>query len=71
MLSYKENFSTASENYNYVCIGESQCLLSHIFFYSKNLVETSGWRKLINENDLSAVLNHAMTRKACEGEDDL
>ena len=38
---------------------------------SNNFVETSARRKLIDKNDLSAVLNHAVTGKACKCEDDI
>ena len=71
MLSYEENLPTAGEDHDYVRIAEPNSQHSHNFFHSKNLVESFSRVEFVNQNDLSAVLDHAMTGKACEGEDDL
>ena len=45
--------------------------MSYILFYSYHFVEAFLFREFIQKNDLSAILNHAMTCKACKGENSL
>ena len=71
MSGDQENFPTAGENHNYVCIEESHSQLSHIFLGSKHLVKAFTRGNLIDKDNLSPILDHAMTRKAWEGKDSL
>jgi hypothetical protein len=61
VLRDQKNFSTASEDHNQVCVWVFLSQKSDIFFNSKDLVETFCGEEFIKKNDLSAVLNHAMT----------
>jgi hypothetical protein len=61
MLSDKEDLPTTSEDHNIVGIAESGGQHSHVFFDSKDLVESFTGDEFIHKNDLSAILNHAMT----------
>ena len=64
MSGDQENFPTAGENHDYVCVEESHCQLSHIFLGSKDLVKAFTRGYLIDEDNLSAILDHAMACNA-------
>ena len=60
-MSHHENFSTASVDYNQICVGVLLSQISDILFDSKDPVETFCGEEFIEKNNLSAILNHAMT----------
>ena len=68
MLSNQENFSAASKDPNLVSVRVLLCQHPDVFFSSIDFVETFFGDKFINKNNLSTILDHAVTSKACEGE---
>ena len=71
MLSNQEDLPTAGKYHYYVRIAESCGQHSHVFFDPKDLIESFGRDELIHKNDLSAILDHAVTGIARERKDSL
>ena len=69
MLCDEENFPATSENSNDVGIGVCLSSSSHILFCTEQLVEAFHFGVFVDEDDLSAILDHTMSRIAEEGED--
>ena len=67
MLGHKENFPTTGENSDDVGVWVAEGSHSHVLFCSEKLVEAFDFGVFVNEDDLSAILDHAMTWKAEEG----
>ena len=61
MSSNKEYLSTAGIDHNYVGIRIKYSRFSHVFFYTDDLVKAFIWSKFIHKNNLSTILDHAMT----------
>ena len=71
MLGNEEDLPTAREDHNYVRIAKSGSQHSHVFFDSKDLVESLTRDEFVHKNDLSAILDHAMAGIATESKDSL
>ena len=71
MLSHKENFPTASENSNNVSILIVPSCKSHLLLSSKKFIEALYFGVFVNEDNLPAILDHAMARIAEKGKDSL
>lgn len=61
MLGNEKDLPTASEDHDIVGIAEPGGQHPHVFFDSKYLVESFTRDEFIHKNDLSTVLNHAVT----------
>ena len=71
MLCHEENFPATGKNSNDVGIRVGHSGSSHVLFCTKKLVEAFCFVVLVDKNDLSAILNHAMARVAKKGKDGL
>ena len=69
MLGQEKNLPTAGENYDDVCVKEPDRQLPHIFLGSKHLVKAFTRGDLIDKDNLSSILDHAMACNAWEGQD--
>ena len=71
MLGHKEYFPTTGKNSDNVGIRIALGSSSHILFCTEKLIKAFLFGVLVNQDDLSAVLDHAMTRVAEKGKDSL
>ena len=70
-MGHKENFSATGKNSNDVGVLVGLSGNSHVLLCTEELVEAFYFVVLVDEDDLSTIHDHAMTRVAEQGKDGL